>query len=125
APSLLGWRPSFDREITPPMVRYAYPVMLTGVAGMINEMFSRMTLDWWLPENFYGTISNQEAVGIFGACYKYAVLMNLGIQAFRYAAEPFFFSNATDRNSPQLFAKVNHYFIVVGCVVLLGVSLNL
>ncbi len=123
--TLLQWRPAYDRSITPAMLQYAYPVMLTGVAGMTNEMFSRTMLDQWLPKNFYGNISNQEAGGIFGACYKFAVLMNLGIQAFRYAAEPFFFSNAADKNSPALFAKVNHYFVIAGCVVLLGISLNL
>lgn len=123
--TLISWRPAFDKEISPVMLRYAYPVMLTGVAGMTNEMFSRTTLDYWLPKNFYGTISNAAALGIFGGCYKFAVFMNLGIQAFRYAAEPFFFSNASDKNSPALFAKVNHYFIVVGCIVLLGVSINL
>ena len=74
------------------MLQYAYPVMITGVAGMINEMFSRSMLDWWLPENFYAGTTREEAGGIFGACYKFAVFMNLGIQAFRYAAEPFFFS---------------------------------
>ncbi len=51
--------------------------------------------------------------------------MSLVIQAFRYAAEPFFFSNAADKNSPQLFAKVNHYFVIVCCLILLGVSTNL
>jgi len=51
--------------------------------------------------------------------------MNLGIQAFRYAAEPFFFSNAPDKNSPKLFARVNHYFVITCCIVLLGISLNL
>ncbi len=123
--TLLSWRPAVDREVSPEMIRYAYPVMLTGVAGMINEMFSRTTLDWWLPENFYGSISNKEAGGIFGACYKYAVFMNLGVQAFRYAAEPFFFTNASDKNSPQLFARVNHYFIITGCLVFIGISVNL
>jgi O-antigen/teichoic acid export membrane protein len=92
---------------------------------MTNEMFSRLTLDWWLPENFYGTISNEDALGVFGASYKYAVFMNLGIQAFRYAAEPFFFSHATSKNSPELFAKVNHFFTIAGCFVLLGVAINL
>src|SRR5690606_32676600 len=57
--------------------------------------------------------------------YKLAVLMNLAIQAFRYAAEPFFFSNASEKNSPQLFARVNHYFVIVCCIILLGVSVNL
>jgi O-antigen/teichoic acid export membrane protein len=123
--TLLGWRPAWDPSISPQMLRYAYPVMLTGVAGMINEMFSRSMLDWWLPENFYPGISREEAGGIFGACYKFAVFMNLGIQAFRYAAEPFFFSNATNKNSPALFARVNHYFVVAACVVWVGIALNL
>lgn len=123
--TLLQWRPAYDKTISPAMLQYAYPVMLTGVAGMTNEMFSRLTLEWWLPNDFYKNATKEDALGIFGACYKFAVLMNLGIQAFRYAAEPFFFSNATDKNSPALFAKVNHYFVVVGCIVLLGISLNL
>ena len=123
--TLLSWRPAWDKSISPQMLRYAYPVMITGVAGMINEMFSRTMLDWWLPINFYAGVTQKEAGGIFGACYKFAVFMNLGIQAFRYAAEPFFFSNAHDKNSPALFAKINHYFVITCCVVLLGVSTNI
>ena len=103
------------------MLTYAYPVMLTGLAGMTNETFSRQTLDWWLPENFYPGQTSEYALGIFSACYKFGVLMNLAVQAFRYAAEPFFFSNASDKESPALFAKVNHYFVIVCCILLLGV----
>jgi O-antigen/teichoic acid export membrane protein len=123
--TLLTWRPAYDSKISPAMLRYAYPVMLTGVAGMTNEMFSRITLEWWLPDHFYNTFTKKDALGVFGACYKFAVLMNLGIQAFRYAAEPFFFSNALDKNSPLLFAKINHYFVITCCLVLLGISVNL
>lgn len=122
---LAGWRLIWDKVVSPQLFHYAWPVMITGVAGMINEMFSRSMLDWWLPENFYPGVSRQQAGGIFGACYKFAVFMNLGIQAFRYAAEPFFFSNAEDQNSPALFAKVNHYFVVCCCVVLVAVSTNI
>jgi O-antigen/teichoic acid export membrane protein len=125
APTLLSWRPTYDKTISPAMYSYAYPIMITGLAGMTNEMFSRITLEEWLPEGFYGARSEEYALGIFGACYKLAMLMNLAIMAFRYAAEPFFFSNASEQNSPQLFAKVNHYFIIVCCVILLGVSTNL
>lgn len=125
ARTLLAWRPAFDRGISPAMYRYAYPIMITGLAGMTNEMFSRIMLIKWLPEGFYGSQSEQYALGVFGACYKLAVLMNLTITAFRYAAEPFFFSNAAEKNSPQLFARVNHYFVIVCCVILLGVSINL
>lgn len=123
--TLVSWRPAFDQQVSPHVLRYAYPVMLTGLAGMTNEMFSRQTLDWWLPENFYPGETPEYALGIFGACYKYAMLMNLAVQAFRYAAEPFFFSNAVNKDSPGLFARVNHYFVIVCCTLLLGVSINL
>lgn len=125
APTLISWRPAYDRLVSPAMYRYAFPIMLTGIAGMTNEMFSRIMLIKWLPEGFYGAQSEEYALGIFGACYKLAVLMNLAITAFRYAAEPFFFSNAAEQNSPQLFARVNHYFVIVCCIILLGVSINL
>ena len=123
--TLASWRPTYHPVLTPKIITYGYPVMLTGLAGMTNEMFSRQTLDWWLPEGFYPGQSAKYAVGIFGACYKFGVLMNLTVQAFRYAAEPFFFSNAVDKESPTLFANINHYFVIVCCVILLGVSINL
>lgn len=107
------------------MFQYAFPIMITGIAGMFNEMFSRTSLDRWLPEGFYSNMTSKAAVGVFGSCYKLAVFMNLGIQAFRYAAEPFFFSNAKDKNSPALFAQINHYFVITCCAVLLGISINL
>jgi O-antigen/teichoic acid export membrane protein len=123
--TLMSWRPVYDCDIFSSMVRYAYPIMLTGLAGMTNEFFSRLALENWLPKNFYPGKSSAYALGVFGACYKFSVLMNLAVQAFRMAGEPFFFSQASDRNSPRLFAKVNHYFIIVCCVIMLGVSINL
>lgn len=125
ARTLLQWRPVFDRIVSPAMVQYGYPIMLTGLAGITNEMFSRLALDAWLPENFYEGQSADYALGIFGACYKLAMLMSLAVTAFRYAAEPFFFSNAADKQSPELFARINHYFVIVCCLILLGVSINL
>lgn len=125
ARTLFSWRPVFDAKISSSMFSYAYPVMITGLAGMTNEMFSRLTLDWWLPENFYPGQSSEYALGIFGACYKFAMLMGLTVTAFRYAAEPFFFSTAADKNSPRLFAKVNHFFIITCCVLLLCVGINM
>jgi O-antigen/teichoic acid export membrane protein len=119
------WRLLFDKEISGAMFRYAYPVMVTGLAGITNEMFSRWALEWWLPENFYPGKNSMYAVGLFSSAYKYAILMNLGIQAFRYAAEPFFFSNANDKGSPQLFANVNHYFVIFLGLIFVFVSVNL
>ncbi len=123
--TLLKWRPAFDKVISPSMVHYAYPIMLTGLAGMTNEMFSRLTLESWLPTGFYSGLSNEAVLGVFGACYKYSVFMNLGIQAFRYAAEPFFFSSARENKSRELYSRVNHFFIITGCVFFLAISINL
>ena len=122
---LSKWRPVFDHEQTPVMVRYAYPVMLTGLAGMTNEFFSRVSLEKWLPDNFYPMQTSAYALGVFGACYKFSVFMSLVVQAFRFAAEPFFFSHASDKKSPQLFARVNHYFIIVCCFILVAIGINL
>lgn len=122
---LFAWRPSLDNAVFSGMFAYAFPIMVTGLAGMTNEMFSRITLEHWLPPDFYPGKSSEYALGVFGACYKYAIFMNLAIQAFRFAAEPFFFSKASDKKSPQLFASVNHYFVVVCCILLFGVGINL
>jgi O-antigen/teichoic acid export membrane protein len=123
--TLVTWRPSLDRELFSSMFRYAFPIMLTGLAGMVNELFSREMMLWWLPENFYPGRTSLHALGIFGAAYRLSVIMNLAVQAFRFAAEPFFFSNALHKDSPWLFAKVNHYFTIVCCFLLLGVTINL
>lgn len=123
-PMLLSWRPAFDKEITPTMTSYAYPVMLTGLAAMTNEFFSRVALEKWLPPNFYPGRTSDHALGVFGGCYKFSVFMSLTVQAFRMAAEPFFFSNASDKNSPALFARVNHYFVIVACFVMLAIAIN-
>jgi O-antigen/teichoic acid export membrane protein len=122
---LFQWRPVFDKALTPKMLGYSYPIVFTGIAGMTNEMFSRIAIDEWLPKNFYPGKSSDYIQGVFAACYRFSVFMSLTVQAFRFAAEPFFFSKAKDKNSPELFAKVNSYFILVACTIMLGICLNM
>lgn len=108
-----------------PMLVYTLPLLLMGLAGAVNEMLGRAMLRHWLPSNFYPGQSNEAILGIFGACYKLAVLMLLGIQAFRYAAEPFFFTHVQERNTPALFSAVMHWFLLGACFTLFAVSANL
>lgn len=123
--TLVSWRPTFDKQVFSTMFSYAFPIMLTGLAGIANENFSRIMLISWLPENFYPGRDADYALGIFGAAYRFSVIMAVAVTAFRFAAEPFFFSHASNKNSPLLFAKVNHYFTLVCCFILLGVTINL
>ena len=128
---LILWKPlsqtrfSFDTEKLKPMLRYAYPLMIMGLAGATNEMLAKPMLKYYLPEGFYPGLTNQEVIGIFGACYKLSVFMTLGIQAFRFASEPFFFASAKDKDSPEMFSRVMHYFIIAGCFTLFAISINL
>jgi O-antigen/teichoic acid export membrane protein len=106
-----------------PMLKYAYPLIFLGLAGMINNMIDKILLEYWLPVGFYPGKSSLDAVGIYGACFKLSVFMTLAVQAFKYAAEPFFFAQSENKQAPELFAKVMHYFIIVCVVIWLGVCL--
>lgn len=120
-----GFKPRFNWKKLTPILLYAFPLLFMGLAGVTNEMLSRALLKIWLPEGFYPNQSSIAALGIFGACYKLSVFMMLGIQAFRYAAEPFFFSNAENKESPKLFANVMTGFVIFCTIVFVAISLNL
>ena len=108
-----------------PMLLYCWPLIIMALAGAVNQVLSRALFSVLLPSGFYQDMSDMYALGAFGACYKLAVFMVIAIQAFRYAAEPFFFSNITNKNSPRLFAAAMEWFIGVGVIVYLGISVNL
>ncbi|UCS93193.1 polysaccharide biosynthesis C-terminal domain-containing protein [Echinicola marina] len=116
---------SLEKSILGPMWHYALPLLFMGLAGVTNEVFSRFLFEYLLPENFYPGLSAREAGGIFGANFKLAIFMNLIIQAFKYAAEPFFFSQSEDKNSPQLYATVMHWFIIFCATLMILVAVNL
>lgn len=112
APTMLkGFvRPRF--ELLKPMLIYALPLLIAGLAGMMNEMFDRVMLKRLL----YPIMGEDQAMfqlGVYGACYKLSIIISLMIQAFRYAAEPFFFSQEKEAGSKQLYAKVMTYFVWV------------
>ena len=112
-------------QILQPMLIYAFPLLLSQLAGNFNEMFSRMMLKKILPDGFYAGFNNQEALGIFGACYKLSMIMTLAIQAFRYAAEPFFFRESGAQKSKETYAHVFLYFGIFGLFSVLAIGLNL
>lgn len=107
-----------------PILIYSLPIMVTGFSGMLNDNLDKIMIASFLPNDFYPTQNPQAALGIYGAVFKLSVFMMLGIQAFRYAGEPFFFSHAQKDNSKELYATVMHYFVVVGSLLMIAVSLN-
>ena len=98
---------------------------LSLAKGMVNEVLDRILLRVMLPVGLYPGTTTLEVVGISGACYKLSMFMSLAIQAFRYAAEPFFFSQAKDKNAPSQFATIMKYFIISCTLIYVLVGCNL
>lgn len=111
---------SFDKALWKSMLRYAWPLLILGFAGMINETFDRIILKYLLPED----VARNE-LGIYGACYRIAMLMTIFTTAFKYAAEPFFFNHAAGKNSQKLNALVMKYYVLFCLFLFLGIMMNL
>lgn len=112
-------------QVFKPVWVYAYPLLIMNLAAVTNYLFDRMMLQFLLPEGFYAGRTTKEAIGIYGQAFKLSIFMNLAIQSFKYAAEPFFFSQAEDKNAPEVFARVMKWFVIVCTLMWVGISLNL
>ncbi len=110
--------PALDKDLLKSMLIYALPLLVAGMAGWVNEALDKLLLKYMLPEN----IALQQ-VGIYGAVYKLAMMMTIFVQAFRFSAEPFFFAQASQNNSGELFAKVMNYFVIACLLIFLGIML--
>lgn len=120
APQLLGLRGGFDMALFRKILSYSLPMVVIGFAGIINEMLDRVLLKQLLP---YDLATNMKMLGIYSACYKLSILMSLFIQAFRFAAEPFFFSYADKSDARPVYAKVLRFFVVFCVFIFLLVTL--
>ena len=118
-PEILKMDWSFDTKLWKGMMMYSFPLMIAGLAGMINETFDRVLIPYLTEDK----TSAMAQLGIYGACYKLSILMTLFIQTFRYAAEPFFFSHSTKENPQKTYADVMHYFVIVCAFIFLGIML--
>lgn len=112
---------SLNIELLKKMLSYAWPLIILGFAGMINETLDRIILKKLIVDKSEAQI----AQGVYGACYKIAILMTIFIQAFRFAAEPFFFNKAKEKDSTKSYALVMKYFIIFCLFLFLATTLNL
>jgi O-antigen/teichoic acid export membrane protein len=106
----------FDGAVLKDMLRYSLPLLVLGVAGIMNQ-----TLDRILFPYLYTGADAQAQLGIYGACFKVAMVMMMFTQAFRYAYEPFVFAKHKDRQSVEAYADAMKYYIIFSYLILLGV----
>lgn len=110
----------FDPILWRKVMHYAYPLIIVGMGGMVNDMLSRLIYQHVvdLPEE-----QAKHELGIFGNIYRLAVLITIMIQAFRMAAEPFFFSQSKEENAPKTYARIMKFFVIACCFMFLFISL--
>lgn len=119
-PDITGFRWSFDTTLWREMLYYSWPLLIFGIAGIMNQTIGNIMLPWLATSDGIGQL------GIYGANYKIAVVMVMFIQAFRFAYEPFIFAKgkkdaASPEQTKRLFADTMKYFIIFSLVIFLGV----
>ena len=113
-------RLEFDIALWKRVMRYSYPLIIVGLGGMVNDMLSRLVyrhvVD--LPR-----AEADKELGVFGNLYRLAVMVTVMIQAFRMAAEPFFFNRSKEENAQQIYARVMKFFVIACCFMFLFIGL--
>lgn len=113
---LTGFRYRFDGSLWRKMLRYAWPLLILGIAGILNQ-----TLDKIIFPYLYAGADEKAQLGIYGAATKIAMIMAMITQAFRYAYEPFVFGKARDKDSRDTYAKAMKYFVIFTLLAFLAV----
>ena len=113
----MTWR--LDPKLLKQMLAYSLPLMVAALPGIVNDFLDRILFRYFDTN----AAAWRSSLGLYQAAVKLAVIMNLFIQMFRYAAEPFFFRRAREKDSRQLYARVQEYFTAFCGLVFLGVIL--
>jgi len=121
-PYLIDLKAGFDAAIMRRLFKYAYPLLILGIAGICNETFDRAFFKDLSPlPNALAEIE----LGIYGACYKVAMLLSIGIQAYRFAAEPFLFAQTKGLQRDEGQSRIMRYYFVAALFIALSIALFL
>lgn len=118
-PEMKFSRSDYDRSLLRKMIVYSLPLLVAGLAGMVNETLDRIMVKYLVE----GSGNAMKQLGIYGACYKLSILMTLFIQAFRYAAEPFFFAQFKKEDASKVYALVMKYFVIACAIIFLAIMM--
>jgi len=115
-PEMRTLRHGIDPKLLREMLRYTWPLLLLGIAGILNQVADKICYKFIVPGQ-----EGEVQLGIYGACVKIAMIMAMLTQAFRYAYEPFVFSGGRERGSSQSQALVMKYFVIFALLAFLCV----
>jgi len=115
-PELRSLRFGIDRSLLKEMLRYTWPLLLFGIAGILNQVADKICYGFIVPGP-----EGEVQLGIYGACVKIAMIMAMITQAFRYAYEPFVFGSGRAKGSKESQALVMKYFVMFALLAFLVV----
>ena len=97
-----------DMALARRMFDYSWPILVLGIAGILNQTADKMLFPLVYPDKAEGVVE----LGIYGACVKIAMIMAMITQAFRYAYEPIVFAKSKDSDKTEYYAQAMKYFII-------------
>ena len=112
----------FSWSLWKEVMKYAAPLIIVGLGGMINDVLSRLI--YRHAVNLPLDQANHE-LGVFANIFRLALLVTIMIQAFRMAAEPFFFNRSQEEDAPKTYSRVMKFFVIACCYLFLFISLYL
>lgn len=124
-PELRNVNLKLDKPLVKEMIRYSFPLVIAGFAGIVNETMDRILLKFVSIRHGISQEAAMFQVGVYSASYKLAMLISIFLQAYRYAAEPFFFKVNQESDEKKVYGNVMNYFVAIVIVFFLLVSLNL
>ncbi|MDR3252871.1 MAG: oligosaccharide flippase family protein [Tannerella sp.] len=112
-----GLRARMNFPLLKRILKYSFPILILGIAGILNQSIDKMLFKFLFDDKEYA----ENQLGIYGACFKIAVIMVMFIQAFRYAYEPFVFAKNKNTDSRKAYSMAMKYFIIFATIIFLGV----
>lgn len=117
----LKFKGGFDKQLAKRMLVYSYPILILGVAGILNQVADKIIFRHIYPDE----AGAKTQLAIYGACSKIAMIMAMLTQAFRYAYEPFVFGKSKDKDNKVVYAQAMKYFIIFTLLAFLAVMFYL
>lgn len=118
-PEYMAEKYSFCGKLLREMLSYSYPLLILGVAGVMNQTIDKILFPFLAPDR----ATAMAELGVYGANYKVAIVMVMFIQAFRFAYEPFIFAQSKQRGEDKRksYSDAMNWFVIFALFIFLGV----
>lgn len=120
-PELTGFKWQFNGKLWREIIKYSAPLLVLGIAGVMNQTIDKILFPYLAPSD------GMDGLGIYSANYKVAIVMVMFIQAFRFAYEPFIFSQSKEKGETkkQAYSDAMKYFTIFALLIFMGVMFYL